>query len=184
MEQFSAAAVYEMARTFEQLRATCNLIERFGKVKFSGSEIVPDQMESIELLPARTRMELPPEWQKSVLKILTAVEQHCEYIGLKLSTQAARDARVELESGRIKTYSDASEAFRGYTSASREGLQCSSSSSRPGRFCSNGNASTSSASSIRSARRFQRSPGLKRGRWQLENIFAGQNAAWQADRNK
>src|SRR5882672_8147276 len=111
MEQFSAAAVYEMARTFEQLRATCNLIERFGKVKFSGSEIVPDQMESIELLPARTRMELPPEWQKSVLKILTAVEQHCEYIGLKLSTQAARDARVELESGRIKTYSDASEAF-------------------------------------------------------------------------
>jgi hypothetical protein len=111
MEPFSAAAVYEMARTFEQLRAACNLIERFGKVKFSGSEISPDQMESIELLPARTRMEIPPEWKKSVLSILISVEKHCDCIGLKLATQAARDSRVELESGRIKTYSDASEAF-------------------------------------------------------------------------
>jgi hypothetical protein len=50
MEPFSAAAVYETARCFEQLRATYNLIERFGKVKFSGSEISPHQMESIELL--------------------------------------------------------------------------------------------------------------------------------------
>ena len=50
MEPFSAAAVYKMARAFEQLRGTCNLIERFGQVKFSGGEISPDQMESIELL--------------------------------------------------------------------------------------------------------------------------------------
>jgi hypothetical protein len=111
MEPFSAAAVYEMARTIEQLRATCNLIERFGKVKFSGNEISPNQMESIELLPARTRMELPPDWQKSVLSILTSVEEHCESIGLTIAAQAARDYRLDQESGRINTYSDASEAF-------------------------------------------------------------------------
>jgi hypothetical protein len=111
MEPFSAAAVYETARSFEQLRATCNLVERFGKVKFAGSEISPNQMESIELLPTRTRMELPADWQKSVLSILSSVEKHCESIGLKLAAEAARDYRVELESGKIKTYSDASEAI-------------------------------------------------------------------------
>jgi hypothetical protein len=56
MEPFSAAAVYETARSFEQLRATCNLIERFGKVRFSGSENSPNQMESIVLLPTSTRV--------------------------------------------------------------------------------------------------------------------------------
>jgi hypothetical protein len=111
MEPFSAAAVYEIARSFEQLRATCNLIERFGKVKFSGSEISPNQMESIELLPARTRMGLPPDWKQSVLSILTSVEKHCDSIGLKLAAKAAIDYRAELESGEIKTYTDASEAF-------------------------------------------------------------------------
>lgn len=100
-----------MARSFEQLRANFNLIERFGKVKFSGSEIVPNQMESIELLPSRTRMELPAEWRKSILSILTSVEKNCESIGLKLAVQAIRDYRAELESGRIKTYSDASEVI-------------------------------------------------------------------------
>jgi hypothetical protein len=111
MERFSAAVVYEIARSFEQLRAYCNLVERFGVVKFSGSEISPNHMESIELLSARTRMELPPDWQKSVLSILASVEAHCESISLKLAAQAARDYRAELESGRIKTYSDASEAI-------------------------------------------------------------------------
>lgn len=111
MEPFSAAAVYATARSFEQLRANFNLIERFGKVTFSGSEIVPSQMESIELLPTRTRMDLPPEWQKSILSILTSVEKNCEDISLNLAVQAIRDYRVELESGRIKTYSDASEAI-------------------------------------------------------------------------
>ena len=72
----------------------------------------------------------------------------------------------------------------GYTSASHEHRQCSSSSSRQSRFCSNRNASASSASSTGSARRFQCSSRFKRGRWQLENIFAGQNAAWPADRSK
>jgi len=40
MEPFSAAAVYRTARSLEQLRATCNLIERFGTVKFSGNQIL------------------------------------------------------------------------------------------------------------------------------------------------
>lgn len=111
MEPFSAAAVYATARSLEQLRANSNLIERFGKVKFSGSEISADQMESIELLTTRTRMELLPDWQKGVLTILTSIEKHCESIGLKLAAQAARDYRVDIESGRIKTYSDASEAI-------------------------------------------------------------------------
>jgi hypothetical protein len=111
MEPFSAAVVYTTARSFEQLRANFNLIERFGKVKFSGTDIVPSQMESIELLPARTRTALPPEWRKSILTILGSVEKDCEGIGLRLAALAARDYRVELESGRINTYSDAAEAI-------------------------------------------------------------------------
>ena len=110
MEPFSAAAVYEMARSFEQLRANCNLIERFGNVKFSGTEISADQMESIELLSTRTRRPLPPDWQNSVLSIFASVEKHCESIGLKLAAQAARDYREDLECGRLQTYSDASQA--------------------------------------------------------------------------
>src|ERR1019366_9606727 len=104
MEPFSAAAVYATARSFEQLRATCNLIERFGTVKFSGNEILANQVESIELLSTRTRRDFPADWHKSVLSILTSVEKHCEGMGLKLGAQAARDYRAELESGRIKTY--------------------------------------------------------------------------------
>jgi len=103
--------VYEIGRSLEQLRATCNLIERFGNVRFLGNEIAPDQMESIELLRARTRRELSTDWKNSTLSILKSLEKHCEIIGLKLAAQAARDYRAELESGRIKTYSDASEAF-------------------------------------------------------------------------
>jgi hypothetical protein len=87
------------------------LIERFGTVKFSGNQISADQMESIELLSTRTRRDLPEDWHKSVLSILTSVEKQCEGLGLKLGVQAARDYRSELESGRIKTYSDASEAI-------------------------------------------------------------------------
>ncbi|MHB8524847.1 MAG: hypothetical protein ACYDD2_01645 [Candidatus Acidiferrales bacterium] len=56
-------------------------------------------------------MELPPDWRKSILSILTSVEKHCESIGLKLAVQGAREYRAELESGRIKSYSDASEAI-------------------------------------------------------------------------
>jgi hypothetical protein len=80
-------------------------------VKFSGSEVVPSQMESIELLRTRTRMDLPVDWQKSILSVLTSVEKNCEDIGLKLAVQATRDYRVEIECGRIKTYTDASEAI-------------------------------------------------------------------------
>ena len=111
MEQFSAAVVYEIARSFEQLRGTCNLIERFGIVKFSGGEVSPDKMESIELLSARTRTRLLPGWQESIPSILASVEQHCQSIGLKLAAQAACEYRSELESGRIATYSDVSEAI-------------------------------------------------------------------------
>src|SRR5580704_12023066 len=110
MEPFSAAAVYTTARSFEQLRATWNLMERFGNVKFAGSEISMNHMESIELLSTRTRMDLSPDWQKSVLSILTTVEKQCENIGLKLAAKAAREYREEIEAGRIKTFSDASEA--------------------------------------------------------------------------
>jgi len=60
-------------------------------------------MESIELLSTRTRRDLPEDWQKSVLSILTSVEKQCEGLGLKLGVQAAREYRSELESGRIKT---------------------------------------------------------------------------------
>lgn len=109
MEPFSAAAVYETARTFEQLRSTSNLIERFGKVKFSGA-VTSSSMESIELLPSRTQMDLLPDWQKSLLSILQSVKLNCESIGLKLAAQAASDYHSEVESGRIKTFSHASEA--------------------------------------------------------------------------
>jgi len=40
-------------------------------------------------------MDLPPEWQKSILSILTSVERNCEDISLKLAVQAIRDYRVE-----------------------------------------------------------------------------------------
>ena len=69
--------------------------------------------------------------------------------------------------------SDAARRFRGYTCASRERLQCSSSSGRPGPIYSDSDASASSASSACSRGRFQRRSGLKRRRWKLENIFAG-----------
>jgi len=68
---------------------------------------------------------------------------------------------------------DAAKHSCGYTSASHEGLQCSSSSDRPGPVCSDGNANPSSASSARSRGRFQCSFGLKRGRWKLENVPPG-----------
>jgi hypothetical protein len=55
-------------------------------------------------------MDMPARWQESVLRILTSVEESCKEIGLKLTLQAAEGYRTELESGRIKTYSDASEA--------------------------------------------------------------------------
>lgn len=111
MEPFSAASVYEMARSFEQLRGTCNLMERFGNVKFSGNEAVAEEAVSIELLTTRTRRDLPADWHKSLLSILTSVEKQCEIIGLKLAAQAARDYRGELQSGKIKAYTDASEAI-------------------------------------------------------------------------
>ena len=110
MQPFSPAVVYAFGRAFEELRSTWNLMERLGKVKFSGTQISPDQMESIELLPTRTRTNITEDWQKSILSILTSLEAHCSDIGLKLTLQAARDYRTELESGRIKTYSDASGA--------------------------------------------------------------------------
>jgi len=111
MEPFSAAFVYETGRSFEQLRAACNLTERFGKVKFSGTEASPDQMEYIELLSTRTRMDLPQDWRESVLSILGSVEKYCDSIGLKLASQAAREFLTELQSGTITTYSDVSEAI-------------------------------------------------------------------------
>jgi hypothetical protein len=91
MEPFSAALVYETGRSFEQLRSTCNLIERFGKVKFSGTEIIPSEMEYIELRSTRTRTDLPEDWQESVVSILTSVEKYCKSIGLKLASQAAEE---------------------------------------------------------------------------------------------
>lgn len=111
MDQFNAGAVYEIAHSFEQLRATCNFIERAGTVKFTGTETVADKVESIELRSSRTRTPFPTHWQKSFLSILTSVEKHCEVISLKLAAQAAREYRVEVESGRITTYSEASEAI-------------------------------------------------------------------------
>jgi hypothetical protein len=111
VDQFSAGAVYEIARSFEQLRGTCNFMERAGTVKFTGTEIVADKMESIELLSSRTRTPFPAHWQKSFLSILASVEKHCEIISLKLAAQAAREYRAEIESGRITTYSEASEAI-------------------------------------------------------------------------
>ncbi|MGB8459868.1 MAG: hypothetical protein WCE50_19250 [Candidatus Acidiferrum sp.] len=111
MEPFSAAFVYETWRSFEQLRSTCNLIERFGKVKFSGTEIAPSEMEHIELRSTRTRTDFPEDWRKSVESILTSVEKYCESIGLKLASQAAGEFLGEIRAGTITTYSDASEAI-------------------------------------------------------------------------
>jgi hypothetical protein len=111
MKPFSAEAAYEIARSFEQLRAACNFFERAGMVKFSGGQFAASEAESVELLTGRTRREFFPEWGKSILSILTSVEKHCEDIGLKLAAKGARDYRAELESGSIKTYSDASDAI-------------------------------------------------------------------------
>lgn len=110
MEPFSAAVVYQIARSCEQLRSTSNLIERFGKVTFAG-DIAAGKMESIELLPSRTEMDLLPDWKKSFLTILTMIEKQCGAIGLRLAADAARDYRAELESGRIKTHTDVSNAI-------------------------------------------------------------------------
>lgn len=111
MERFSAAQLYGIARSFEQLRSACNFIERAGMVTFSGSEVSPNEMKAIEVLSTRTRMPLSADWKKSFLSILTSVEEHCESIGLKLAGRAARDYRAELESGRMTAYGDASEAI-------------------------------------------------------------------------
>lgn len=111
MEPFSAAFVYETGRSFERLRSTCNLIERFGKVKFSGREIAPSEMEHIELRATRTRTDFPEDWRKSVESILTSVAKYCESIGLKLASQAAGEFLGEIRAGTITTYSDASEAI-------------------------------------------------------------------------
>ncbi len=110
MEQFSAAAIYELATAFEQVRATCNFVERAGHVNFSGSEMSVDSMESIELLPTRSARNLWPDWQKNLPSILSSVEKQCEMIGLKLAAQTARDYRTEVESGRIKTFGAVYEA--------------------------------------------------------------------------
>src|SRR5476649_2454424 len=99
MKPFSAEAAYEIARSFEQLRAACNFFERAGMVKFSGGQFAASEAESVELLTGRTRREFFPEWGKSILSILTSVEKHCEDIGLKLAAKGARDYRAELESG-------------------------------------------------------------------------------------
>jgi hypothetical protein len=110
VEPFRALAVYEMARTFEQLKVACNFLERGGIAKFSGAEIDVRQVESIEFRTKRTRTDLAADWKTSSLSILRSVEIQCESIGLKLAAKAAGDYRSQLESGRIKTYSDISDA--------------------------------------------------------------------------
>lgn len=112
MKEFSVAVVYQISRSLEQLRAGCNLAERFGKVKFSGDKIDADDMEYIELLAGRTRRDFPPKWKEATLRILTMVEKQSGLIGLHLAAEAARDYRKQIESGSISTYSDAEEAFR------------------------------------------------------------------------
>lgn len=111
MEPFSAAVVYEMARSLEQLRATSNVIERLGTVKFSGSEIDPARMESIELLTSRSPMDLLPGWQNSALSVLTSIQKYCDSIGLHLAATASKDFHDDLSSGRIKTHGQLSEAM-------------------------------------------------------------------------
>jgi hypothetical protein len=110
MEPFNALAVYEMARSFEQLKHACNFMERSAKAKFTGTEIVPSEMESIELQARRTRTDLSVDWKKSTLSILKSVGIQCDGIGLKLGAKVARDYHAQLESGRVKTYSDISDA--------------------------------------------------------------------------
>ena len=112
MRPFSPASVYAIARAFEEMRSNFNLFERLGNVKFSGSQISADQMESIEILPTRTRTDMTANWQNCILRVLTSVEQNFQELGLKIAVQAAKDYRTELESGRMKTYSDASAAVR------------------------------------------------------------------------
>jgi hypothetical protein len=106
MRPFSAAAVYAIGRAFEEMRSNFNLFERLGIVKLKSA----DQMESIELLPTRTKQDMTANWQKSILRVLTLVEQNFQELGLKMAAQAARDYLTELESGRMKTYTDASAA--------------------------------------------------------------------------
>jgi hypothetical protein len=110
VKAFNAEVVHEMARSFEQLRRNCELIERFGLVHFDSAEIDFSKMRAIELLPSRTPMQLLPEWKKSVVSMLTYVEKHCGLIGLNLAAQAARDYRAEVEAGHIATYGSAAEA--------------------------------------------------------------------------
>lgn len=86
-------------------------VERFGEVKFSGTQIDPERMESIELLRTQTRMPLPEERRKSLLSVLTTCDENCTSIETDCGRQAAKEYRMEIELGHIKTYSDASEAI-------------------------------------------------------------------------
>jgi hypothetical protein len=111
MKSFSASAIYVMARSFEQLRSSGNFIERANTIKFSGDKVDMSRVESIELLTHRERREFLPGVKDNVLSILDSVAKHCEEIDLGLAATAARDYREGIESGKITTYSDLSEAL-------------------------------------------------------------------------
>ncbi len=106
MEKFSAAAVYEIARSFEQLRMTCGLWERFGMVHLKDGKL-----ESMELLPTITPMNLDENWRESVISILKSVQLHCQSIGLNLAVQAAKDYREAIEAKRINTHGQVVQAI-------------------------------------------------------------------------
>jgi len=100
-----------MARSFEQLRSSGNFIERAGTIKFSGDKVDMSRVESVEFLMHRERREFLPGAKDSLVSILDSVTKHCEEIELGLAAKAAREYREDLESGKITTYSDLSEAL-------------------------------------------------------------------------
>lgn len=110
MEQFSASAIYVIAKRFEQLREVCNFYERAGKVTFTDETMNLDKVESIELRHARSAMPMSEDWQKAFSDFLEVIETQSARIGLTLAVQAVREYKELLGRGKLTSYSDAEQA--------------------------------------------------------------------------
>ena len=119
MQKFGAEAVYEIARISEQLSAQCNLLERWGNVRFKEPVSMEDlqsgkipETEAIEILSARTIREMTPQWKSTVRSLFEAVQYHGSLTGLTLAVQAASRYKQSLDSGTLTTYTDVQSAVK------------------------------------------------------------------------
>jgi len=111
MEKFSPETVYQIAVNFEQLRSNCNLIERFGEVRFAGSKIEAGQMESIQLRTSRSIRTVGEDWKSAFITFLQVVQHQGSKIGLDLAVKAAKDYLDEVERGQINSYTHMEKAL-------------------------------------------------------------------------